>query len=324
MLVNRHLFKRTETRNGKKEVHWYFWFYDENGKQVKKSCGKNGKPCYLKRDAEAFIAELEEQDKRQAEEQRQLRQIRLRDVGETLYDNNSYFIKIKAARGKTYLPQTIHQKKALMNLVLNEFGDRIPETIEEGELENFIISLDYANSYKNTILCVIRELFGECKRLNLVKHKLDIDGFRCSSSRKKDILTMEQLSMMFPADIDALTEIWKSDRRDRYNGIDGKVHSYDFMFGIMFRLLASTGMRPGEVRAICTDQIKPNGIFINKMLDAYDILRTYLKKGNDDNLKQRTALLPTKMAELLDLYIAQRPKCDNDFIFTMYGQSHLA
>ena len=52
----RHLFQRTITRNGKKIKAWYYWYYDENGKQVRKSCGKDGKPCLLKRDAESFIS----------------------------------------------------------------------------------------------------------------------------------------------------------------------------------------------------------------------------------------------------------------------------
>ena len=55
----RHLYQRTITRNGKSFKAWYYWFYDEDGKQVRKSCGQNGKPCIRKRDAEAFIASLD-------------------------------------------------------------------------------------------------------------------------------------------------------------------------------------------------------------------------------------------------------------------------
>ena len=51
----KHLFQRTITRKGKKIKAWYYWFYDENGKQVRKSCGTDGKPCLTKREAEAFI-----------------------------------------------------------------------------------------------------------------------------------------------------------------------------------------------------------------------------------------------------------------------------
>ena len=57
-----HLYQRTLTRNGKKIKAWYYWYYDEFGKQIRKSCGKDGKPCILKRDAEAYISNLKEEE----------------------------------------------------------------------------------------------------------------------------------------------------------------------------------------------------------------------------------------------------------------------
>lgn len=319
MKKDRHLFKRTETKNGKKEVRWYFWYYDESGKQVKKSCGQHGKPCYLKKEAEAYLAYLEEQDRKEDEDYRIARQIRLSDVGEKLYNDDSLFMKLKTAHGKSLQLQTIHQKQRLMKIILAEFGERIPETIEEGEIENFLISLDYKNSYKNTILGVLRDLFGECKRLKFIKHRLDIDGFIRTDRQKKDILTMEQLSLMFPDDKTKLTEIWSVKGTDKYIGIDGNAHDYGFMFGVMFRLMASTGLRPGEVRAICIDQIQNGGLFINRMIDSYDVERSYLKKGTVENPKQRTVLLPSKMAELLNEYIEVRPPCKQNYIFSARG-----
>ena len=316
----RHLFKRTETKNGKKETRWYYWYYDENGKQVKKSCGQHGKPCLLKREAEAFLARLEEQDQQEEAAYNLARQVRLSDVGETLYDSDSYFMKLKAAHGRTLQPQTVHQKKRIMRLILEAFGERIPETIDEGEIENFLVSLNYKNSFKNTILSVFRDLFSECKRLKLVKHRLDIEGFSRSNTRKKDIFTMEQLALMFPDDSEKLSEIWSVGGNDRYIGIDGVAHPYGFMFGMMFRLMASTGLRPGEVRAICPDQIQQGGLFISRMLDTYDVERPYLKKGSIDNTKQRAVLLPTKMSEILNDYLKIRPKCDSGYIFSMNGE----
>ena len=315
-MVERHLFKRTETKNGKKEVRWYYWFYDEDGKQVKKSCGQHGKPCYLKREAEAYLAMLAEKDRQEQEEYENARKIRLRDVGSTLYDSDSYFMKLKDAHGRNLQPQTVQQKKRLMKLVLDEFGDRIPETIDEAEIENFLVSLDY----KNTLLSVLRDLFSECKRLKLVKHRLDIEGFSRTNTRKKDILTMEQLSMMFPDDSERLSEIWSVGGSDEYTGLDGTIYRYGFMFGVMFRLMASTGLRPGEVRAICIDQIQTGGLFINRMLDSYDVERPYLKKGSVENPKQRTVLLPSKMSELLNEYVKIRPVCERGYIFSMDGK----
>ena len=319
-MVERHLFKRVvEKKNGKKEIRWYYWFYDENGKQVKKSCGQHGKPCLLKREAETYIAELAEKDKQEIRAKEDEQKIRLRDIGETLYNSDSPFMQLKNARGRTYLPQTINAKQTLMKIVLEKFGDRIPDTIEDSEVEDFLISLDYSNSYRNQILQVMKDAFEECKRLKIVKHKLDVDRF-ANNCKKKDIFTIDELVKMFPSDVDKLTEVWSNPYQKKlYIGVDGKVHNYGFMIGVMFRLMASTGLRPGECRAICIDQIRENGLLVNKMLDGRNILRHYLKTGNDNNLRQRTVLLPTKMATLLNMYVKQRPESDTDFIFSENG-----
>lgn len=162
-------------------------------------------------------------------------------------------------------------------------------------------------------------MFSECKRLKIVDHKLDIDCFARINTDKKDILSLEQLKVLFPHDKNKLAEIWSVEKGDRYIGIDGLVHPYGFMYGVMFRLMASTELRPGEVRAICIDQIQDGGLFVNRMLDAYDNLCTYLKKRNEENKKQRTVLLPSEMTNLLDEYIAIRPKCEQGFLFSFNG-----
>ena len=59
----RHLYQRSIISKGKKIKAWYYWFYDENGKQVRKSCGQNGKPCTVKREAQAFIESLPDENK---------------------------------------------------------------------------------------------------------------------------------------------------------------------------------------------------------------------------------------------------------------------
>lgn len=319
-MIDRHLFKRVvENKNGKKEVRWYYWFYDDNGKQVKKSCGQHGKPCLLKREAEAYLAQLAEKDKQEEAARKEAQKVRLRDIGATMFVDNSIYLQLKAARGVRFLPQTLKQKRLIMQIILNEFGDRIPDTIEEAEVENFLITLNYSNSYRNLILGVIKELFRECKRLKIVKHSLEIDSFSKSDSRKKDIFSMQELSIMFPNSIEKLTEVWETQRVYRYIGVDGKTHSYGLVYGVLFRLMASTGLRPGECRAICIDQIRENGLLVNKMLDAKEELQHYLKKGNESNLRQRTVLIPDKMAEVLELYLQQRPKSDTDFIFTSRG-----
>ncbi|WP_461256774.1 hypothetical protein [Treponema sp. R80B11-R83G3] len=50
-----HLFQR-RLENG---TFWYYWYYDETGKQVQKACGYG---CESKRDATAFLENLLQSD----------------------------------------------------------------------------------------------------------------------------------------------------------------------------------------------------------------------------------------------------------------------
>lgn len=45
-----HLFRKTVTlKSGKQVKHWYYWYYDSNGKRKNRVCPN----CVIKADAEA-------------------------------------------------------------------------------------------------------------------------------------------------------------------------------------------------------------------------------------------------------------------------------
>ena len=147
----RHLFQRTITKNGKKVKAWYYWFYDENGKQVRKSCGQNGKPCLIKRDAEAFIASLKDEDLISTS----TKSITFNDYCQGFYDPDSRFIKKQAARGFNYQENSLYQKRLYVKKFLAAFGDMKVTEIRAGEIENWVIVLECSNSVKNTIIVFI-------------------------------------------------------------------------------------------------------------------------------------------------------------------------
>ena len=316
--MERHLFKRVVQKNGKKETQWYYWFY-ENGKQIKKSCGRNGKPCLLKRDAEAYLEELAAKDEQEKVVAEEARKVRICDFAGTMYDSDSTFVKLCRERGRSVTEQTLTIKKRCLDIFLDEFGERTPESIDAAEIEDWLIRLDYSNAYKNALLGIIREVYTECKRYKIVSAIPEIESFK-RHSQKKDIFTKKQLLTLFPSDMDQFENVWKTKiPTDKYMGVDGYYHNYGVMFGTMFLFMVCTGMRPGEVRAIQFNQLRKNGLYIDKMFDTKEKLQLHLKKGTAEDPKFRSCLIPARMQQALSAYLDIRPDTDSQFIFTYRG-----
>lgn len=314
-----HIYKRKIIKNKKEIIQWYYWYYDENKRQIRKSCGTNNKPCLLKRDAEAFISKLEEEDKIKEKEINELKKVRLKDIAQEMFSKNSTYLKLYQSRGIILTPQTIKAKISLLEkYIIPEFGERDVTSIVDCEIEDWLINLDLSNSSKNNILAVFNEVLIECKRNKIINYVPEIKRFK-RNSKKKDIITLDEIKKLFPNTPKELEEVWKTNKQQKYIGIDGLVHSYDFMFGLIFKLILVTGMRLGEVIALSISQYKENGFIINRMIDVTNKLQFHLKKGSVDNTKSRAVIIPQNMTELLNYYIKIRPNTDVDFLFTYNG-----
>ena len=294
----KHLYQRTITKNGKKIKAWYYWFYDAQGKQVRKSCGQNGKPCILKREAEAFIANLDNEEVTKAK-------LTFNDYCKGFYDDNSRFLKKQAARGYKYQANSIYQKRLYLSKFLNVFGNTCITEIKAGMIENWLIDMDCSNSVKNNILAVIDEIESELYSDGLIEYEIHIKHFK-RNTVEKGILTINEINRLFPADYERLINLWRVRSTERENDI--------YSFAAAIYTLLSTGMRSSEIRALQWNQfIRPDAILINAMIDSNDNRVNRLKKWTDDNKKWRVTVLPDKTVKMIELL--RLDKSDNDFVF---------
>lgn len=298
-----HLYQRTIKKNGKSIKAWYYWYYGENGKQIRKTCGTNGNPCTVKREAQAFIENLP--DVTQLEKKK----ITFNDFASTMYDDNSPYMIKKRNRGEEEKENTIYQHRLYLKRFLDKFGEIPVDELLSVDIENWLLTLDYSNSVKNSILTVVKDIYEELYIYHLIPTIPLFKMFKRNDQIPKGILSIEEIKALFPDDFNEVINVWKIGRESDVE---------TFTFAAMIFLIISTGMRNCEVRAIQFNQfVQKDALLINAMIDSSNQRTKILKKGNDFTKKWRVVVLPEKTVRMLDnLYAMNQINGQNEYVFT--------
>lgn len=298
-----HLYKRSIKKNGKIIKVWYYWFYDESGKQVRRSCGQNGKPCLTKRDAEAFIENLN-LDKEKKD-------ITLSDFCTGMYDEGSAYLRNRAAKGQSYYVTTLEQRRFILSVILQKFGNKKVSELSVSEIDGWLCDLPKSTSWKNIAILIFNEIYKELYKAKKIDYIPLIEKFK-ESQKEKGSFSVEEIKKMFPKSYDEIIKIWrwKSSR----DVPDWKV----FEFATLIYVALTTGMRSGEVRALKYSQfISRNAVLINSMLSYKNVEVDHLKKGSDTNKKWRIAILPDRAVDMIEHLKKMSPSNDDSaYIFT--------
>lgn len=299
-----HLYQRTIKHNGKSIKAWYYWYYDANRKQVRKSCGVNGNPCTVKRAAQAFIESL-------PQTLEETKEITFRQFAEHLYDDNSpYLIKLKN-KGLEFKSNTIYQHRLYLRRFLDQFGDLPVTKLQVVDIDNWLLTLKCCNSKRNGMISLIKEIYTELYIYHLVPAIPVIQRYRRNDTTPKGILTLDEIKSLFPDDYNELIQIWRLSR-------ESEIDTYSF--ATMSFLIISTGMRSCEIRALQYDQfVRRDAILINAMIDSDDVRTNILKKGNEQEKKWRVVVLPEKTAKMLENLKLVMDNTDSEYFFTYKG-----
>jgi len=190
-----------------------------------------------------------------------------------------------------------NRRGQLVNHILPRFGYQRLNDITAVEIEDWLVSLPLANQTRNHILYSLSIILREAKRDGLI----DDNPAEAVEPMGKDFaptvaLTTGELHLLFPVNAGDFRSVWPQ-----------------FQFGVMFTLMVSSGIRPGEARALEWSAV---------ILDIPAVLVVQAVTGSDEigptkGKWKRGVIIPGRTAELLRHW--QR-ECGRDTGFVFCGK----
>lgn len=210
---------------------------------------------------------------------------------------NCSWIKLQHEKGKRFSRSVALSRRGhLCNHILPKFGHRRLDTIRAGEVEDWLVSLTLSNQSRNHLLFTFRIVLREAVRKNRIyANPLESLQQFAPKPRERDVFTVEELQMMFPTDLTERDGIWG-----------------DRMWSTLFYLLATTGIRAGEARALRWDDVDLNasGLLIQRAVQPDGMISTP-KSGEG-----RAVLLASRTREALAMWHDSTPLKDaEDLVF---------
>ncbi len=145
------------------------------------------------------------------------------------------WIRKQHALGKSFGKLNARNRRGhLDNHILPALGDTPLHRLTKKLIEDWLASLDLSNQSRNHILYTLRIVLREARDARLVaENPLQEPNTFGRQYVPRDVFSVAELRHLFPADAKELRRIWFSDD-----------------MATMFLVLASTGIRSGEVRAL--------------------------------------------------------------------------
>lgn len=286
-LMHYNVLRRSIKNKNKSVYRWYYSFVDPLS-GIKKQ--KVIPDCRNRSEAYSFIQSLPDLEENK---------IYLKDICKDMFIPGSDHLERLFQHGKKLSFKTIHQYRALLDLVVKVFGDIELKNITVTMVDEYLrTTIDRSGSWKNSFLETLGYVYNEAPFLGCNNiQKPNFQRF-ARNSKKADIFTTEELNAFFNQ------TLWTSER--------------DFL---LFLCMASFGLRLGEARALQRRQFifDKNSLIIDGFCKKDGERTSYNKKGSDENKKWRVAIAPDLTMRLVNDFILKNNIQDNDFVFTKDG-----
>jgi len=270
----------------------YYFAYVKGGKRIYRSTGET-----IKRDAKKYA------DKYLKEKAKE--KVLFGDFAKDFYIWDSCpWIKKQHGYGRRFSKEHAKSKRALLlNYLLPQFGNRYIHEITKADIEGFLTSdklKHLAAQSKNHILNTLRQIMREAEDQGIIEYSI-VDRVRGFTVRhkQKGVFTLDELKTLFPDDEKEMLHIL-----------------WDVKHAALFLILASTGIRSGEVR----------GLFWGDYLREHRAL--FIQRAVKDNAgtigetktgEKRLVLLSDKAIKQLEAWEQLSP-CTTQHELIFYGE----
>jgi integrase len=264
---------------------------------------KSGKPDFSAAEAGAvaLIAYLKKP------QQKITTRITVTDFAKDMFIEDAPHLKRWAAKGMVLKPHTVVQhRRDLIKYILPGFGHLHFEEITPTMVEDFLLDQRLSNSTRNTILYTFKLVMREARRSGVIGMIPEIEAFK-RNSKRQNTLSGEELLTLFPGDETEFIKIWK-----RPDDMRKERPELALMFGTLFCVTASAGLRSGEARALFRDQvsIENSGLIIDRAIDE-DGNIGLLKKATEEETRARAVVIPGMTMKILERWFERMPNCSS-------------
>jgi integrase len=307
---NYHLFKKS-----RQDKAFYYYWYQQGDERVFKACGR---ACTEKREAVAFLEQLLKQELTESKRQFALSSLTVNNFAKDMFTEGAPHLARWAAKGKVLKRQTVIQhRRHLTGYLLPKFGKLRFFEITPTAVEDYLLEKRLSNSCRNTIIYTLKLVMREAKRAGIIQMIPEFEPFK-RNGRRQDTLSSEELTKLFPYDENELIEIWK-----RPDDMRKERPEIALMFGTLFCVTVSAGLRSGEIRALHTDQISlaNSGLMIDRALDDRGEIGL-LKKATEEDSRSRAVIIPEISLKMLKRWLERVPESPNypGLVFPYHGK----
>jgi len=298
-----HVFKKPKKlKNGKSVRRWYYYYLDESGKQIQKSCGENIKN---RQAAEDFIRTLPPPPRNTAPTlpggiytmPRGSADITVAELAGKMFIPGSDHIRRRQQLNKSTTPETLTANRRFMIHITKTWGDRPLRSLEMDEVMGYLFAVTRSASWKNQYISNLNEIYQEAQFLGCKIFKPDFPTIG-KVPNKADVFTKDELNRFF--------------KKENF--------THDFFY-LFFLTSLSGGLRLGETRGLRAKQIifDKKAVIVDGYLKSNSERTTYNKKGTPEHPKLRVVPYPDYTLDLLKKHIDNNSIGADDYIFTYSG-----
>jgi integrase len=216
---------------------------------------------------------------------------------------SSPWIKRQQAKKRPFgKAQAQNRQNHLDRYILPRFGKTALAEITKPDIEDWLLTLPLENATRNHIMYSLRIVLRDAKGRNLIaENPLQEPEPLGKTAKTRDVFSAAELRALFPAN---LATVWHSQSK-----------------GVLFMVLASTGIRSGECRALVWKQVlwADKALLVNRTVNKSEELAAISEKKGGSKI----VLLPSRtLAELRawhDMSLWHEP---DDFIFSGSARGH--